>query len=281
MYQIIKKVDLAPSIKLMKITAPEVAKKARAGQFIILRMHDRAERIPLTVADYNREEGTITIVFQEVGKATEELGTLKEGECLLNFVGPLGLPSEIEQFGNVICVGGGVGIAPIHPIARSLKEAGNKVTSIIGARNAGLLFFEEEMKKVSDQLQIVTDDGTRGRKGFVTDALRDLLNAGEKVDFVFAVGPVPMMYAVSELTKKYQIKTMVSLNPIMVDGTGMCGACRVAVGGKTKFACVDGPDFDAQQVDFDLLLKRQKMFCREEKTAVEHWHTCKCRGEKK
>jgi len=201
----------------------------------------------MAVADYNREEGIITIVFQEVGKTTEELGTLQEGESLLNFVGPLGLPSEIEQFGNVICVGGGVGIAPIHPIARSLKEAGNKVTSIIGARNAGLLFFEKEMKKVSDQLQIVTDDGTMGRKGFVTDALRDLLKAGEKVDLVFAVGPVPMMHTVSELTKKYQIKTIVSLNPIMVDGTGMCGACRVAVDGETKFACVDGPDFDAHQ----------------------------------
>jgi NAD(P)H-flavin reductase len=201
----------------------------------------------MAVADYNREEGIITIVFQEVGKTTEELGTLQEGESLLNFVGPLGLPSEIEQFGNVICVGGGVGIAPIHPIARSLKEAGNKVTSIIGARNAGLLFFEKEMKKVSDQLQIVTDDGTMGRKGFVTDALRDLLKAGEKVDLVFAVGPVPMMHTVSELTKKYQIKTIVSLTPIMVDGTGMCGACRVAVDGETKFACVDGPDFDAHQ----------------------------------
>jgi ferredoxin--NADP+ reductase len=201
----------------------------------------------MAVADYNREEGIITIVFQEVGETTEELGTLQEGESLLNFVGPLGLPSEIEQFGNVICVGGGVGIAPIHPIARSLKEAGNKVTSIIGARNAGLLFFEKEMKKVSDQLQIVTDDGTMGRKGFVTDALRDLLKAGEKVDLVFAVGPVPMMHTVSELTKKYQIKTIVSLTPIMVDGTGMCGACRVAVDGETKFACVDGPDFDAHQ----------------------------------
>jgi ferredoxin--NADP+ reductase len=201
----------------------------------------------MAVADYNREEGIITIVFQEVGETTEELGTLQEGESLLNFVGPLGLPSEIEQFGNVICVGGGVGIAPIHPIARSLKEAGNKVTSIIGARNAGLLFFEKEMKKVSDQLQIVTDDGTMGRKGFVTDALRDLLKAGEKVDLVFAVGPVPMMHAVSELTKKYQIKTIVSLTPIMVDGTGMCGACRVAVDGETKFACGDGPGFDAHQ----------------------------------
>jgi len=281
MYQIIKKLELAPSIKLMKVNAPEIASKAEAGQFIILRIDEQAERIPLTIADYSREEGTITIVFQEVGKSTEQLGTIQEGEGILNFTGPLGRPSEIGQYGHVVCIGGGVGVAPIHPIARSLHRAGNQVTAIIGARNAGLLFFAEEMAGVSNRLRIVTDDGSRGQKGLVTDALQELINAGEQIDQVFAIGPVPMMRAVADLTRRYEIKTIVSLNPIMVDGTGLCGACRVAVGGETRFACVDGPDFDAHQVDFDLLQQRQKMFRNEEQLALGHWHKCRCGGEQR
>jgi ferredoxin--NADP+ reductase len=262
----------------MKVIAPDVARKAQAGQFIIVRMHERAERVPLTIADYDREAGTITIVFQEVGKATEELGALQAGESVLNFVGPLGCPSVIEHYGHVICVGGGVGIAPVHPVARAMRAGGNRVTSIIGARSKGLLFFEEEMRQVSDRLYVVTDDGSYGRKGFVTGQLQDLIDSGDKPDLVFAVGPVPMMKAVAELTKKYGIKTVVSLNPIMVDGTGMCGGCRVSVNGEAKFACVDGPDFDAHQVDFTLLLQRQKMYLKEEKLALQNWHQCNCGG---
>lgn len=278
MYQIVQKTNLAPSIKLMRVKAPEVAKKAEAGQFIILRLHEKGERIPLTITDYDREEGTITIVFQEVGKSTEELGSFEEGQSILNFVGPLGKPTGITSYGNVVCVGGGVGVAPIYPIARALHEAGNKVVSIIGARSRDLLFFENEMRSVSDKFYVATDDGSKGRKGFVTDILKEILDKmSEKINIVFAIGPVLMMRAVAELTRQHGIKTVVSLNPIMVDGTGMCGACRVEVGGTTKFACVDGPDFDACQVDFDLLMKRRKMFFKEEERAREYWH--KCRGE--
>jgi ferredoxin--NADP+ reductase len=278
MYQILERQDLTPTIKLFKVNAPAVAKKAQAGQFIILRLHDHAERIPLTVADYDREAGTITIVFQVVGKSTEELATMKAGDSILNFAGPLGTPSEIENYGTVVCVGGGVGVAPIYPITRTLRQAGNKIISIIGARSEDLLFYESEMAGVSDQFQVVTDDGTGGRKGLVTDALEEILNSGEKVDLVFAIGPVPMMRAVSALTKRYEKKTIVSLNPIMVDGTGMCGGCRVSVGGTTKFACVDGPDFDAHEVDFDELSMRQRTYKKEEQVSNEHYHQCTCTG---
>ncbi len=278
MYRIVEKQDLTPTIKLMRVVAPAVAKKALAGQFIILRLHDRAERIPLTVADYDRDQGTITIVFQVVGKSTEELATVKVGESILNFVGPLGQASEIEHYGNVVCIGGGVGVAPIYPITRSLRQAGNRIASIIGARSADLLFFEEEMRSVSDEFYIVTDDGSKGRRGLVTDALGAILKSGEQIDLVFAIGPVPMMRAVADLTKTHGIRTVVSLNPVMVDGTGMCGGCRVSVGGTTKFACVDGPDFDAHQVDFDELLMRQRMYRKEEQESSEHYHQCSCRG---
>jgi ferredoxin--NADP+ reductase len=279
MYRIIEKQDLTPAITLMKVDAPAIARKAQAGQFIILRLHDQAERIPLTIADYNRDEGTITIVFQIVGKSTEELATLKQGDSILNFAGPLGVPSEIEDYGTVACIGGGVGVAPIYPITRALHQAGNRVISIVGARCVDLCFFEPEMRSVSDELHVVTDDGTKGRKGLVTDPLEDILKSGSKIDLVIAIGPVPMMRAVAKLTKTYGVKTIVSLNPIMVDGTGMCGCCRVSVGGTTKFACVDGPDFDAHQVDFEELTKRQRTYKKEEQVASEHYHQCACGKE--
>jgi ferredoxin--NADP+ reductase len=260
----------------MKVVAPAIARKAEAGQFIILRLHDHAERIPLTVADYDRDGGTITIVFQIVGKSTEELATLKEGDSILNFAGPLGEPSEIENYGTVVCIGGGVGVAPIFPITRALRQAGNRIISIIGARSESLLFYESEMESVSDEFQVMTDDGTRGRKGLVTEALEEILKSEQKIDLVFAVGPVVMMKAVADLTRKYAVRTIVSLNPVMVDGTGMCGGCRVSVGGATKFACVDGPDFDAHQVDFEELSMRQRTYHKEEQAANEHYHQCAC-----
>lgn len=276
MYKITERKDLSPTIKLMRIAAPEIAQKAQAGQFVILRIHDHGERIPMTIADYDRAQGTITIVFQVVGKSTEELATLQEGDSILNFLGPLGQPSEIEKYGKVICIGGGVGVAPIYPITRALHEAGNQVISIIGARNEKMLFYKEEMNTVSDQFHLVTDDGSCGKQGMVTDILRELLESGEQIDLIFAIGPVPMMRAVADLTRSYQIKTIVSLNPIMVDGTGMCGGCRVSVGDTSKFACVDGPDFDAHKIDFDQLLSRQKMYSQEETDSKQHWHQCKC-----
>lgn len=279
MYKILQKKELTPAIKLMTIAAPEIAQKAQAGQFIILRLHEHAERIPLTIADYDRDRGTITIVFQVVGKSTGELAALQENDSLMNFVGPLGQASEISNYGRVVCIGGGVGVAPIYPIARSLHQAGNKVISIVGARSEDLLFFQEEMNSVSESLHIVTDDGSNGQKGLVTDVLGELIKSGQPIDLVFAIGPVPMMRAVAKLTKEYGIKTIVSLNPIMVDGTGMCGGCRVSVAGTSKFACVDGPDFDAHQVDFDQLLMRQRMYLQEEKETREHWHRCSCGGE--
>lgn len=276
MYRIIERKDLASAIKLMTVEAPEIARKAEAGQFIILRLHQHGERIPLTIADFNRTNGTITIVFQVVGKSTEELAMLQENDYILNFVGPLGMPSELAQYGHVICIGGGVGIAPIYPIARSLQQAGNKVTSIIGARSRELLFFVKEMDKISEELHLVTDDGSGGRKGLVTDVIREIIQSGREINLVFAIGPVPMMSAVARLTKEHGIKTVVSLNPVMVDGTGMCGGCRVSVAGTSKFACVDGPDFDAHQVDFNQLQMRQRMFLQEEQKAREYRHLCTC-----
>ena len=264
MYEILEKQILSSSVKLMKIKAPLVAKKAKAGQFIMLRIDDKGERIPLTIADYDRKQGTITIIFMEVGKTTRQLGNMDVGEELLNFVGPLGVASEIEKFGTVVCIGGGVGIAPLYPIIRALKKEGNEIISILGARNEKLLMLEKEVDEFSDELHICTDDGSKGRKGFVTNVLQDLIDGGKKVDVVWAIGPVIMMKVVANLTRKYDIKTVVSLNPIMVDGTGMCGGCRVTVGGETKFACVDGPEFDGHLVDFDNLMLRNRRFIREE-----------------
>jgi ferredoxin--NADP+ reductase len=284
MFKIVSKDILAPSIKLIKVAAPEVAAKAQPGQFIILRKDEKGERIPLTIADFDRDKGILTLIFQEVGRSTRELGELNEGDCILDLVGPLGKPSEINQYGQVVCVGGGVGVAPVYPITRAMKEAGNQVISIIGARSSEYLILQKEMEQVSDELYIVTDDGSAGSKGFVTARLQEILVQG-KPDLVVAIGPVVMMQAVSELTRPYEVKTVVSLNTIMVDGTGMCGACRVPVGEKTKFACVDGPEFDGHQVDWGTVKMRSRMFREEEKIAMERYHQhaggeCQCqKGE--
>ncbi len=268
--KILKKEVLTPQIKLMVIDAPRVARHAKAGQFVIIRIDEEGERIPLTIADFDQEKGTVTIIFQEVGKSTMQLGELDEGEFIADFVGPLGKEIEEKNFGQVVCVGGGVGIAPIYPKARSLKMIGNHITSIIGARSSDLLFWEDRMQSVSDTLYVTTDDGSYGEKGFVTSVL-DRVIQKEKIDLVIAVGPLMMMKMVSLLTKKYELPTLVSLNPIMVDGTGMCGCCRVTVGKECKFTCVDGPVFDGHSVDYDELLARQRNYLEEEKRAVENW----------
>ena len=265
MNKIVKKEVLSTGIKLIVIEATEIARKAKPGQFLVIRTDEKGERIPMTIADFDAEGGTLTIVFQEVGFTTDKLGRLKPGDTLLDVVGPLGKPTRIEKFGVVVCIGGGVGIAPVYPIARQLKNAGNKVLSIIGARSHEFLFWEERMRSISDKTYVCTDDGSYGRKGFVTGQLKVILEESKRIDLVIAIGPVVMMKAVSLLTKPHGIKTIVSLNPIMVDATGMCGSCRVTVGGKTKFACVDGPEFDGHQVNFDELLLRQQIYLEEEK----------------
>ncbi|MHB1125352.1 MAG: sulfide/dihydroorotate dehydrogenase-like FAD/NAD-binding protein [Bacillota bacterium] len=268
MYSITAKKILAPTIKLFEISAPVVAAKAQAGQFIILRIDDQGERIPLTIADYSRERGTITTIFQEVGYTTQQMGLLEEGDQILDFVGPLGVPTEVHNFGRVVCVGGGVGVAPVYPIARALKEAGNEVISIIGARSKELLILEDEMRAASSELLVATDDGSYGHKGFVTDLLKQVIETKGNVAHIWGIGPMVMMRAVAETTRPYGIKTMVSLNPIMVDGTGMCGACRVSVGNETKFACVDGPEFDGHLVDWKLAMRRLAMYKNEELRAL-------------
>jgi ferredoxin--NADP+ reductase len=286
-YEILAREDLAPVTKLLIVRAPEVARKAKAGQFVIIRIDANGERVPLTVADYDRSAGTVTLVFQEVGKSTKQLGTLKVGDTLASLTGPLGLPSEIEQYGTVLLVGGGVGIAPIYPIARSLREAGNYVISIIGARNVGLLFWEDKMRSASDELIVCTDDGSHGRRALVTEPMKEILSSTRQVNQIWAIGPAIMMKFCSLTSKPFGVKTVVSLNSIMVDGTGMCGACRVEVGGKTRFACVHGPEFDGHEVDWDLLISRQKMYLSEEKTALEqferaraeHDHECACHAK--
>jgi len=267
MYKIINQQKIGENMGLLEVEAPQIAKKAKAGQFVIVRIAEKGERIPLTIADYDLEKGTVTLIFQEVGRTTKRMGLLKTGDYILDLVGPLGEPTEIENYGTVVCIGGGVGIAPIYPIARALKAAGNKVISIIGARCQNLLFWEDKMQAVSDELLIATDDGSVGHKGFVTDVLKEKMKA-EKIDRVWAIGPMVMMKAVSQVTKPAEIKTIVSLNPIMVDGTGMCGACRVQVGSETKFACVDGPEFDGHLVDFDLAMRRLAYYKDEEKRAL-------------
>jgi ferredoxin--NADP+ reductase len=269
MYEILEKQVLSDNVKLMKIKAPLIAKSAKAGQFIILRIDEKGERIPLTIADYDRKKGTITIIFMEVGLSTIQLGKMKKGDKILNFVGPLGVASEIEKFGTVVCIGGGVGIAPLYPILRALKQAGNNVISILGARNEKLLMLEKEVEEFSDEFHIATDDGSKGIKGFVSTVLQNLIDEGKKIDIVWTIGPVIMMKVVADLTKKYDIKTIVSLNPIMVDGTGMCGGCRVTIDGEIKFACVDGPEFDGHKVDFENLMLRNKRFLREEEKACK------------
>ena len=265
MYKILSAEELSAGVKSFIVEAPMVARKCQAGQFIILRIDEVGERIPLTIADYDRKKGTIQLIFQEVGDTTRQLGTLKAGEALLDVAGPLGKATEIENYGTVVCIGGGIGVAPVYPIARAYKKAGNRVVSIIGARNADLLIMEKEMRSVSDVLHITTDDGSAGRKGLVVDPLKDMIAAGEKIDRVMAIGPMVMMRGVAEVTRPYGIKTFVSLNPIMVDGTGMCGGCRCSVGGETKFACVDGPEFDGHAVDFNGLMSRARMYQTQER----------------
>jgi ferredoxin--NADP+ reductase len=260
-----------PSIHLFKIEAPNVAKKAEPGQFVVIRIDERGERIPLTVAGWDEKEGSVTIVFMEVGTTTNRLATLGTGDYIADFVGPLGVPTHIEKFGTVACVAGGFAVAVIKPIARAMKEKGNKVISILGARTKNLLFWEDELRSVSDQLIITTDDGSYGRKGLVTEPLKELLENGNKIDRVIAIGPTIMMKFCAKTTEPFGVKTIVSLNPIMVDGTGMCGCCRVVVGGVTRFACVDGPDFDGHQVDWDLLFARQRTYLDEEKLSFEQW----------
>lgn len=277
MYKILERQDLASVIHLFKIEAPEVAKKAQPGQFVIVRIDEKGERIPLTFADWDVQAGTVTIIFMEAGATTCRLARLNAGESIENFVGPLGVPTHIEKYGTVACVAGGIGVAPITPIARALKQAGNKVISIMGARNKSLLFWEENLRDSSHELIVTTDDGSYGRKGLVTEPLKELLSS-QKVDLVIAIGPVPMMKFCSLTTQPFGVKTIVSLNPLMVDGTGMCGCCRVAVGGKTQFACVDGPDFDGHQVDWDLMTTRSKAYAAEEKLALDRWQ-CHCQNK--
>ncbi|KLU61362.1 dihydroorotate dehydrogenase B (NAD(+)), electron transfer subunit [Peptococcaceae bacterium CEB3] len=270
LYQVVKRRQLAPAIVLFEVEAPRVAAKVKAGQFVIVRMDEKSERIPLTVMDFNRERGTITIVIQDVGYSSCMINNMREGSSFLDFVGPLGVPSDIENYGTVVCMGGGLGIAPIYPIARALREAGNHVISILGARTADLLILREEMEAVSDEVVIVTDDGSLGTKGYHSTGLDQILAQGHKVQVIWAIGPMVMMRAVANYTKTLGIKTIVSMNPIMVDGTGMCGACRVKVGEETKFACVDGPEFDGHLVDFELAMQRLAFYKDEENRAKAH-----------
>ena len=274
MYKIIEKQALSDIIKLMVIEAPQIAKKAKAGQFIILRINEFGERIPLTIADFDLGAGTITVIFQEVGKSTRHLWTLNPGDYLATFAGPLGNPSEIKKYGTVVCVAGGVGVAPIYSIAKALKNAGNRVIAIMGARNKGLLFWEDRMKNVSDELIVCTDDGSYGRKAVVTAPLKEILSAN-KIDRVWAIGPAIMMKFVSLLTRDFNIPTIVSLNTIMIDGTGMCGGCRVLLEEGARFVCVDGPEFDGHKIAWDSLLARQGIYRNEEANSLKQWeHIC-------
>jgi len=281
MFKILDKQVFSQIIKLMVIEAPKVARRCQPGQFIILRIHEEGERVPLTIADFDRQNGTVTIVFQEVGKTTRQLGAMEAGDYIKDFAGPLGAPSHIENFGAVVCVGGGGGVAPVYPIARALKEAGNHVIGIMGSRNKELMFWEDKMRDACSELFVTTDDGSYVRKGFVTDVLKELIEARgkEQIAMVLAIGPQPMMRACCRLTGNYGIKTIVSLNSLMVDGMGMCGCCRVTVGGQTRFVCVDGPDFDGHLVDFDELALRNAFFRAEEQISMERFSSpCGCGG---
>jgi NAD(P)H-flavin reductase len=278
--KIIDKRELCEKVHQFKIDIPHLVKKARPGQFVILRKDEHGERVPMSIGGLDKEKGILTVVIQEVGKTSASMNGMKTGDSFADVVGPLGVPTHIEKYGHCICIGGGVGIPPIYPVAQALKEAGNDVTVIIGARSKDLLIFEKELAGASNRLLISTDDGSYGTHGFVTTILQKLIDDGEKIDMVFSVGPVPMMKAVVATTRPHNIKTIVSLNPIMVDGTGMCGACRVTVGGKTRFACVDGPDFDGHEVDFEEMTKRMKMYVKYEKIAYDRFKEHGCRLEK-
>ena len=281
MYKILKKRTLGPNIREYVIEAPDVARVAKAGQFIVLRLHEKGERIPLTIVECDPATGGVTLVVQEVGKSTMEMGDrFDEGDNVLDFVGPLGEPSEIADYGTVICVGGGLGIAPLYPIARDLKKAGNTVIGILGARSTDLLFYEDKMATVCDDLHVMTDDGSNGNKGFVSDPLREILASGRKINRVWAIGPAIMMKVCCDVTRPFGVPTIVSLNSVMIDGTGMCGGCRVIVDGESKFACVDGPEFDAHKVDFKNLTDRNKMYIDFEKKSLEKYeHNCKLTGQ--
>lgn len=278
MFPIVKKRVLNETVTLMEIEAPLVARKALPGQFIIFRIDEEGERIPLTIAGYDREKGTVTIIFQKVGYTTMKLDTLNEGDALLDFVGPLGEPSHTEGVKRAAVIGGGLGVAIAYPQAKALHEAGCEVDLIVGFRNEHLIILKDELAAACTDLTIMTDDGSNGNKGFVTQALQAKLDAGKVYDEVIAIGPLPMMKDVCDLTKPKDIKTIVSMNPIMIDGTGMCGGCRVTVGGVTKFACVDGPDFDGHQVDWAEAISRSRMFRPEEQRAMEKLHKCRLTG---
>ncbi len=274
MFKIVRKKELNSAVTLMEIEAPFVAKKAKAGQFIIFRVDAQGERVPLTIAGYDREKGTVTIIFQKVGLSTKMLGELNEGDCIQDFVGPLGRPTEMEGVKRVCVVGGGVGCAIALPSAQAFKEAGCEVDVIVGFRNKDIVILEDEFRACSDNLYLMTDDGSYGEHGFVTVKLQELLEAGNQYDEVLAIGPVPMMKFVCKTTEPFGVKTMVSLNPIMVDGTGMCGGCRVTVGGEVKFACVDGPEFDGHKVDFAELMNRNGVY-RDQEQSDEQNHMCR------
>jgi ferredoxin--NADP+ reductase len=292
MFQILEARFIAPDVKLFRIQAPRVARKRQAGQFVILRVHERGERIPITIADSSPERGDITIVVQGIGKTTRLMNCLGPGDALLDVVGPLGKPSEVENFGTACVIGGGVGAAIAYPTAVALKRAGNRVISILGGRTRALVVLEDELRAASDALYVTTDDGSYGEKGLVTDRLSALIAGGERIDYVLAIGPIPMMRAVAEATRPHAIKTIVSLNSVMVDGTGMCGGCRVAVDGRSQFACVDGPEFDAHRVDFQTLANRNAMYRamearalaefeahRDEQVALLPGHDCRLLGQ--
>lgn len=269
MNKIIERKDLAPSLIEFVVEAPLIARRVQPGQFIILIVREEGERIPLTVADFDRERGTITLVFQVVGKSTGLLAEFQPGDSIPDLLGPLGEATEHPAGKNAVCIGGGVGVAPVYPEAKRLRELGYHVTSIIGARTADLLFFEQKMAAVSDEFYVATDDGSKGQKGFVTTVLQQLFAEKKPIDFIIAIGPIPMMKAVADLTRPYGVKTIVSLNSLMVDGTGMCGGCRVTVGGEVKFTCVDGPAFDAHQLDFDEQMRRLSMYKDKEQEAMQ------------
>lgn len=275
MNEILSKEEIAPQTYRYVLHHPKIARKRKAGQFIILRVHEGGERVPLTLVDSDPEAGTITLIFQAVGHSTQELAELEVGESLPDVAGPLGQPTHIENFGTACVIGGGYGTAPVLPIAAALKQAGNNLLGIIGARTRELVILEDELRALCSRLEVATDDGSYGQKGFVTDVLKGMLDEGQRIDFVLAIGPGPMMRAVANLTREYGIKTMVSLNPLMIDGTGMCGGCRVEVGGQTKFACVDGPEFDGHEVNFDLLMKRQATYKAHETEALEVGSHCR------
>jgi len=270
-FKIVAKEKLCPVVDFMEVDAPAVAKKAKAGQFVVIRVDEVGERIPLTLADWNEKEGTLSLVAMRIGTTTCKLSSLNSGDHILDLSGPLGIPSEIENYGTVVCVGGGVGVAPVYPIARALKQAGNEVITIMGARNRDLLFWEDRLRSVSNELIVTTDDGSYGRKGMVTEPLKEVLQRDKEISRVVAIGPAVMMKFCSLTTKPFGIPTIVSLNAVMVDGTGMCGCCRVSIDGVTKFVCVNGPEFDGHHVDWDLLFTRQRIFCDEEKRSFELW----------